>query len=176
MMFIRTQLFGKNHGLFRYLRRSRALIHLPEIHPHGAGSIGNLLQEYAMIRKLVCAMFVMLVGIGFVMAEEITATITKVDGDKITYQKMKKAKKGQPAEKDGDPVTISVAKDAKIVKGAFNKDTKKVEPGDAIEGGLKADLFSKIGEKGVNARITTDADNKKVTQIMVTGGKKKAAQ
>jgi hypothetical protein len=128
-----------------------------------------------MIRKLVCAMAVMVVGVAFVMADEFNATITKVDGDKITYQKFKKVKKGQPAEKDGDPVTISVAKDAKIVKGMFNKDTKKVEAGDKIEGGLTADTFTKAGEKGVAARITTDADNKTVTQIMVTG-KKKAAQ
>jgi hypothetical protein len=121
-------------------------------------------------------MAVMVVGVAFVMADEFNATITKVDGDKITYQKFKKVKKGQPAEKDGDPVTISVAKDAKIVKGMFNKDTKKVEAGDKIEGGLTADTFTKAGEKGVAARITTDADNKTVTQIMVTGGKKKAAQ
>jgi hypothetical protein len=117
-------------------------------------------------------MFVMVVGIGFVMADEFNATITKAGDGKITYQKFKKAaKKGEAPEKDGDPVTINVAKDAKIVKGMFNKDTKKVEPGDKIEGGLAADVFK--SEKGVAARITTDADNKNVTQIIVTGGGKK---
>jgi hypothetical protein len=121
-------------------------------------------------------MGVMVLAIGFVVADEFNATITKVDGNKITYQKFKKAKKGVPAEKDGDPVTIEVAKDAKIIKGMFNKDTKKVEPGDKIEGGLTSETFTKAGEKGVAARITTDADNKTVTTIMVTGGKKKAAQ
>jgi hypothetical protein len=117
-------------------------------------------------------MFVMVVGIGFVMADEFNATITKAGDGKITYQKFKKAaKKGEAPEKDGDPVTIDVAKDAKIVKGSFNKDTKKVEPGDKLEGGLANEVFK--GEKGVAARITTDADNKSVTQIIVTGGKKK---
>jgi len=129
-----------------------------------------------MFRKLVCAMVVMVVCIGFVMAEEFNCTITKVDGDKITYQKFKKAKKGQPAEKDGDPVTIGVAKDAKISKGMFDKDAKKFVAGDAIEGGLKSETFTKIGEKGLPVRLTTDADNKSVTVILVTGGKKKAAQ
>jgi hypothetical protein len=125
-----------------------------------------------MIRKLVCAMFVMVVGISFVMADEFNATITKAGDGKITYQKFKKAaKKGEAPEKDGDPVTINVAKDAKIVKGVINKDTKKVEPGDKLEGGLANEAFK--GEKGVPARITTDADNKNVTQIIVTGKKKK---
>lgn len=130
-----------------------------------------------MIRKLVCAVAVMVVAVGFVMADEFTATITKVDGGKITYQKMKKTKKGEPAAKDGDPVVIN-AEGATVAKGTFNKDTKKLEKGDAIEGGVKglAELVTKAGDKGVNARITTDADNKKVTEILVTGGKKKAAE
>jgi hypothetical protein len=123
-----------------------------------------------MVRKLFCAMFVMTLAVGFVLADEINCTITKVDGNKITYQKYKKK------EKDGDPVTITVTSDAKILKGKFNKDTKKVEDGDPIEGGLKSDLFAKASEeKGVQVTITTDADNKNVTKIVTKGGKKKAA-
>jgi hypothetical protein len=114
----------------------------------------------------------MVVGVGFVMAEEWNGIITKVDGDKITFQKTKKVNKKN--ENDGDPVTISVTKDAKIAKGMFDKETKKIVAGDAIEGGLKADVFTKASDKGVAARVTTDADNKNVTQILVTGGKKKA--
>jgi len=129
-----------------------------------------------MIRKLVGAMVVLVLGITFVMADEFNATITKAGDGKITYQKFKKAaKKGEAPEKDGDPVTIAVSKDAKIAKGMFNKDTKKVEAGDKIEGGLTSETFTKIGEKGVPARITTDADNKSVTQILVTGKGKKGA-
>lgn len=132
-----------------------------------------------MIRKLVCAVAVMVVAVGFVMADEFTATITKVDGNKITYQKFKKVKKGEAPEKIGDAVEIS-AKDATVAKGTFNKDTKKVEKGDAIEGGVKglAELVTKSGEKGVPARITTSEDGGKGTasQILVTGGKKKAAE
>ena len=128
-----------------------------------------------MFKKLVGAMFVMTVGIGFAFAEEFNATITKVDGNKITYQKYKKKQKGEKvAEKDGDPVTIEVAKDAKIVKGTVVKG--KAEVGDPIEGGLKSDTFAKIGEKGVPARLTTSDDNKSVTQVLVIQPKKKAAQ
>jgi hypothetical protein len=119
-----------------------------------------------MIRKLVCAMFVMVVAVGFVMADEFTAFVTKVDGNKITYQKYKKK------DKDGDPVTIEVAKDAKVSYGKGAKG--KFEATDEIKDGLKAEVFAKPGDKGVQTRITTDADNKKVTQILVIG-KKKAA-
>ena len=40
-------------------------------------------------------------------------------------------------------------------------------PTDAIKEGLKDELFTKPGDKGIPARITTDADNKKATQILV---------
>ena len=130
-----------------------------------------------MLRKLVCAMFVMMVAIGLVAAEEFTASITKVEGDKITYQKFKKGEKGKQGEKDGDPVTIAVAKDAKITKGkASFKDMKfAIETGDPLEGGLKNEVFTKIDEKNrVFARITTSEDKKTVTGIAVVQfGKKK---
>jgi hypothetical protein len=130
-----------------------------------------------MFRKLVCAMFVMTVAVGFVLADEFQAAITKVEGSKITYQKYKKGAKGAKGEKDGDAVTIEVSKDAKIMKGMYDKDAKKMVAGDAIEGGLKHEMFSKASEeKGVMATITTDDDKKTVTQILVGGkGKKKAA-
>jgi hypothetical protein len=122
-----------------------------------------------MIRKLACAMVVMTVTIGFALAEEFTAGITKIDGDKITYYKMKKGKK------DGDAVTIDVAKDAKIIKGKQDPDDKKKTiDGDAIENGLKADVFSKASdEKPVTVRLFTDDDKKVVTKIRVGGGKGK---
>ena len=126
-----------------------------------------------MIRKLFCSMIVMTIAIGFVAAEEFNAVIVKVDGNKVTYQKFKKGKKG---EKDGDPVTLPVDKDAKITKGKFDFKEKKFEAGDAIEGGLKADIFKNAtAEKGVFSRITTSEDNKKITAIATFqfGGKKK---
>jgi hypothetical protein len=127
-----------------------------------------------MLRKLVCAGFVMTVVIGLAVADDFNATITKVDGNKVTYQKYKKGKKGAKGEKDGDPVTIEVAKDAKVAKGMFDKDAKKFVAGDAIEGGIKADVFSKATEeKGVTCFLSTDADNKMVTTILVIGKKGK---
>jgi hypothetical protein len=118
----------------------------------------------------------MTIAIGFVAADEFTAVIVKVDGDKVTYQKFKKGEKGKKGEKDGDPVTLPAAKDAKITKGKFDFKEKKFEAGDPIEGGLKADIFKNAtAEKGVFSRITTSDDNKKITAIATFqfGGKKK---
>ena len=130
-----------------------------------------------MSRKLLCSMFVMVMGVSFVAAEDFVATITKVDGDKITYQKYKKAeKKGEKGEKDGAEVTISAA-GATVAKSKFSKgdDGKfKIEVGDKIEGGLKNEMFTKekLGEKGVTARLTTEGegDKAKVTQVLIFGG------
>jgi hypothetical protein len=120
-----------------------------------------------MLRTVIGAAVVMVLCIGITMAEEIRAVITKVDGNNVTFHAMKGKEKG-------DAQTLPAAANVKVVKGKFNKDTKKFEVGDAVEGGLKSDVFGKIGEKGVGALIVTDDDNKKITEIRVTGGKKKA--
>jgi len=123
------------------------------------------------MRKFVAAAVVVLAVFSIALADEFTGRITKVDGDKVTVQKMKG--KGKNIEKDGDPITLPVAKGVKITKGKFDKDAKKLVAGDEVENGLKNELFSAISDKGVNARITTDADNKTITAITVIGGKKK---
>jgi len=125
-----------------------------------------------MIRKLVCSMIALIVCIGLVTAEDFTAVIKKVEGKNVTFAKFNF--KDKDKDKKPEEMTLPVAKDAKIVKGSFNFKEKKVETGDAIEGGLKSDTFAKIGEKGVFARITTSEDGKTITQIVVTQfGKKK---
>jgi hypothetical protein len=128
-----------------------------------------------MLRKFVCAAVIVVIGLGVAVADEFQAMITKVDGNKITYKKvLKKGAKGQPAEYD-DAKTLPAATNVKVSKGNYNKDTKKVEVSDAIENGLKNEMFSKtkLEDNGVNAMITTDADNKNITEITITKGKKK---
>jgi hypothetical protein len=115
-----------------------------------------------MLRKVVCAAFVLVLCVGFTLADEIGALITKVDGDKVTFTEMKGF--GKDAEK-GKTHTLPVAKDVKVVKGKFNKETMKMEAGEAIEGGLKDKMFTEIGEKGVRATVITDKDNKTITEI-----------
>jgi hypothetical protein len=118
-----------------------------------------------MLRKVVGAAFVLVVFVGFTLADEIRAFITKVDGDKVTFAENKG--KGEK----GDSKTLPVADKVKVVKGKFDKETKKLEAGDPIEDGLKNKMFSDIGEKGLGATIITDKDNKTITEIRVGGGR-----
>ncbi len=122
-----------------------------------------------MFRKLVGAMIVMTAAIGFALADDFQAVVTSVKDGKVTYFKTKKGKK------DGDAITMEVAKDATFVKGKKDADDKKkTVDGDAIENGLKADVFTKASDdKPVNARIFTDDDKKNITKIRVGGGKGK---
>ncbi len=119
------------------------------------------------MRKMFFASAVLLVGFGVVLAEEFTARITKVDGNKVTFYKFDFKKKEK-----GDETTLTTVDNVKVVKGKFDKDTKKIEAGDAIEGGLKSETFTKASDKGVRAQIVTN-DDKKITEIRVLPGFKK---
>src|SRR6516165_3241915 len=129
------------------------------------------------MKKFVLAAICTFALVGFVLAEEFNASITSIDTKDgvTTVNYVKGKKKGE----DGVKGSAVLAKDAKIVKGVFNKDDKKFTAGDAIEGGIKADVFKDISDKGLNARLTVadDGANKgKITQIMVTKKGKKGAQ
>jgi len=119
-----------------------------------------------MLRKIVSVAVMLVLCVSVVMAGEYMGVITKVDGGKVTFTEMKGKEKG-------DTKTFSIAKDVKVVTGKFDKETKKVVAGDPLEGGLKNELFTKIGEKGVRAQIVTDKDDKAITSITVLKGGKK---
>ena len=81
-----------------------------------------------MFRKLVGAMFVMTVSLGLVAADEFMAAITKVEGNKVTFQKLKKGEKGKKASKVGDAITLPLAENAKIVRGRHDALAEMVLP------------------------------------------------
>ena len=70
-----------------------------------------------MLRKFVCAAVIVVFGLGVALADEFQATITKVDGGKITFKKGK-------AKDLGEEMTLPVTANAKVTKGKFNADTK----------------------------------------------------
>lgn len=123
-----------------------------------------------MLRKLLCASIAAFLCVSLAAADEFGAVITKVEDGKITFQKTKFNKDTKKLEKS-DAESLPVSADVKVNTGKFNKDTKKLEAGDPVPNGLKNEMFS----KDVNATIVTDADNKKVLEIRVRGGKKKDA-
>jgi hypothetical protein len=135
---------------------------------HRAGAkFLTMFQGEAMLRKLVGAAVLLVLCASATLADEIRAFITKVDGDKITFQENKG--KGEK----GDAKTMTVVEKVKIVKGKYDKDTKKIEATDEeIKDGLKNEMFTKIdADKGLQVLIVTDKDNKNITEIRV-GGKK----
>jgi hypothetical protein len=127
-----------------------------------------------MFRKLLYTMTMMTFSLSLAAAEEFSAILKKVDGDKVTFAKV--TFKDKKFEK-GDDETLPAAKDVKVAKGEVSSKDKKlnVKVGDAIEGGLKHEMFTKIDDKkGLLVRITTSEDNKTITQLLVTPfGKKK---
>ncbi|HQR41455.1 MAG TPA: hypothetical protein PLX97_02200, partial [Gemmatales bacterium] len=104
---------------------------------------------------------------------------TRFEDGKMTVKKTK----GTETEE----VTLKVADNVKIVRSKMNMNTKKLEAGDAFEGGKEAlaklvkqtaeqvRKWTEEGKKGfglgVFASIVTEGD--KVTEIRVTGGGKK---
>jgi hypothetical protein len=120
-----------------------------------------------MVRNLVGAVSILAISVGFCLAEEIRAVILKVDGNNITFAESKgKGERG--AEK-----MLPAADNVKVLKGKYNQETKKLEAGDALDNGLKNQVFTTIDEKGLRATVITDSDNKKITEIRV-GGRRKA--
>lgn len=120
-----------------------------------------------MFEKFSGVLILMIVSVGLAAAEEFGATITKVDGDNVTFYKTV-IKPGEKPQK-GEAITLP-AKNAKVYEGKiqFNKDKKMVEivAGDAIEDGLKNEVFKLVGKASITVRITTADDNKSITQIL----------
>ena len=109
-----------------------------------------------MLRKVVCALFLVGLSIGIAAGEELKGRIVKIDDKKVTFQTFTKKKADEPKDYD-------LAKDVKVFK--MEKEEKV-----SVSEGVKSDLL-KGGEKGVRARIvTTDG---KVTEIVVEGKRKK---
>jgi len=119
-----------------------------------------------MLRKAVCAVAVLAFSVGLVFAAEIRGVITKVsaDGKTITFGKFDRETKSITDEKE-----YTVSSSVKVLKGKRNPDTKKLEAGEELQGGLSNDMFKNIGKRGVFATITTD-DSGNVTQIVAGGG------
>jgi len=132
------------------------------------------------MRKFVAASLVLMIAVAGAAADEFVGFVTKFEDGKMSVKKSKGTE--QPVE-----VTLKVADNVKIVRGKVNMNTKKIEAGEAFEGGKDA-LAKQVKETaervkkwieegkkgfglGVFASIVTEGD--KVTEIRVTGGAKK---
>ena len=132
------------------------------------------------MRKFVAASLVLVIAVAVAAADEFVGFVTKFEDGKMTVKKSK----GTEAPEE---VTLKFDDNVKIFRSKFNKDTQKIEAGEAFEGGKDAlakqvketaervKKWTEEGKKGfglgVFASIVTEGD--KVTEIRVTGGAKK---
>jgi hypothetical protein len=115
------------------------------------------------MKRFAGAAVILCLTVGVVAAEEVlTVYITKVEGNKITFQKTK-----APTE----PMTLEVSRDVKIGMGRLNKDTKKVEIDTPLEEGLSNGVFA---SGKTPARVTINNNKDRVLSIAVFKSKKKA--
>jgi hypothetical protein len=147
------------------------------------------------MKKFVLAAFCTVSLVSFVVADEFTAMITKVDGNKISYFKTKAAPANPNAAGgkkgggfgggfggagqiiDGDLMTTTSSASVKVVTKGAKKDDGTFEDPVAIEGGLTNAQFKSV-KAGFTVTMTTadtGADKGNITQIMVGGGFGKGA-
>jgi hypothetical protein len=102
-------------------------------------------KEIAMLRRFVTALALVVFLVKVLPAEMFYAKIIKVEGNKITYQKIVL---GKPA-RIYDPKTIE-AIDQVVVQS-----TRKGQDAEPVKDGLANPLFKDINDKGLKANITT---------------------
>ena len=126
--------------------------------------------------KFIAASLVLVIAVASAAADEMTGFITRFEDGKMTVKKTKGT--------ETEDITLKVADNVKIVRSKMNMNTKKLEAGEAFEGGKDAlaklvketaervKKWTEEGKKGfglgVFASIVTEGD--KVTEIRVTGG------
>jgi hypothetical protein len=91
---------------------------------------------------------------------EFRAMLKKVDGQKITFMKMRMPGTGGAGKKPED-TTLTAIDDVKVTEMKFDKETKKREPVPLV-GGLKNEILSKT----VPVLIIVD-DDQKIIEIRV---------
>jgi hypothetical protein len=126
-----------------------------------------------MVRKLIVTVVAMWVLVGFAAADEYDAVINdasraftkqKKSPEKLVYGKLtldSKAKVVSTTYKEG-----LLTRDTRVVQGAFDEKKQEWVAGEAIEGGVGADLF-KEADKVVQVRITVGDDKKTIQRILV---------
>lgn len=126
-----------------------------------------------MFNKRIAAVIAMLVAVGFAAADEFDAVITDASRAFTKQKKLPEKLVFGKLTLDSQGKVIStiykeglVTKATKVAMGAYDETKKKWTPGQAIEGGLDADIFKEAG-KVVQIRIALADDKKTINQILV---------
>jgi hypothetical protein len=123
-----------------------------------------------MYRRFVAALVLALTATGFAAADEFQAIITKVQDGRVTYQRVKGRNEEGKTQYDAEK-TLPHVKDVPVVKARYDTEARKMANGAPLEGGLKHDAFTTLGQNqdvaGVFVTLITDAGDKNITVIRV---------
>lgn len=131
------------------------------------------LQGSTMFRRLLAAIAVMHAVVGFVSAAEYDAVFDDISRsaarnlktpDTFYYGPIQLDSKGKVVTRLGKAGLLT--KDTKICMGVFDEKKKKWAPGEVVEGGVEADIFTDAG-KTLRVRVTVTDDDKTIKQILV---------
>jgi hypothetical protein len=105
-----------------------------------------------MLPRCAVALLLMAFVVGVAHSDTFLANITKVDGNKITYQKAtyEPGANGDPLAKYiyAEPVTVEITKDAALTMGHFlPTDPRIPKNATPLEGGLDHPFFKKLAER-----------------------------
>lgn len=100
---------------------------------------------------------VFLVCLGFVQADEFTATLIKVADGKITF-----SRGGGKKKKD---TTLPAAENCQVFVAKYDKKAKTIDAGDEVAGGLKNPIFSQLDKEAVEAWIRTNKANDTIVEL-----------
>ncbi len=110
-----------------------------------------------MKSRLLWAGCVLLMGLGFIQADEFTATLIKVADGKITYSRGGGKKKKE--------ATLPAAENCQVFVAKYDKKAKTIDAGDELTGGLKNPIFSKLDKEAVDAWVRTNKANDTIVEL-----------
>jgi hypothetical protein len=120
--------------------------------------------------KIVAAVVLFVFSVGVASAEDFAAVIKSIDGNKVTLTKTTNGKKDPAAAKKTEPTTLTASSDVKVSSGKYNKKTKTVEVGDAVDGGLKSSMLTTGKAK---CQVTTNSEGNITSIVLISKNKKK---
>jgi hypothetical protein len=104
-----------------------------------------------VLRRSTVAVAFAAIALTFAFGETFTASLVKVEGNKVTYKKAtlntepRKASTGR--WKYADPVTVEASKGVAITQGHFLPDGRMHEETERIKEGLDYEVFKKLPER-----------------------------
>lgn len=109
--------------------------------------------------------FAFFVFLGFLQADEFTATLVKVADGKVTFVRGAGKKKKE--------TTLPADENCKVFVAKYDKKLKAIEAGEEVQGGLKNPIFEKLDKETLEALVRTNKENDKILELRLFQSTKK---